>query len=176
MNRLTVSVAALFFSFGTLLYAQQSSAASLPDWNGNNGSWGDHNGNSSNGSWSNHNGNSSNGSWSNHNGNSSNGSYGDHDRKYSKKHSSYNKFDRKENNFNHGRTDNTWRASYNKHDKKGNNNSSYGNHENGNSSNGSYGNHDKKFSKKTVSFCKSGKKVNGKHFAKKGNKHAPRLM
>src|SRR4030066_315764 len=129
MNRLTVSVAALFFSFGTLLYAQQSSAASRPDWNGNNGSYG------------NHNGNSSNGSYGNHNGNSSNGSYGDHDKKYSKKHSSYNKFDRKENNFNRGRTDNIWRASYNKHDKKGNNNSSYGNHENGNSSNGSWGDH-----------------------------------
>src|SRR3972149_1827673 len=123
MNRLTISVAALFFSFGTLLYAQQSSAASQPDWNGNNGSYG------------------------NHNGNSSNGSYGDHDRKYSKKHSSYNKFDRKENNFNHGRTDNIWRASYNKHDKKGNNNSSYGDH-------------DRKYSKKHSSYNKFGRKEN----------------
>src|SRR4030067_733420 len=130
MNRLTVSVAALFFSFGTLLYAQQSSAATRPDWNGNNGSWSKQNGNSLNGSW------------------------GDHDRKYSKKHSSYNKCDRKENNPNRGRTDNIWPASYNKHDKKGNNNSSYGNHENANSSNGSYGDHDRKYSKKHSSYNK----------------------
>src|SRR4030067_812650 len=131
MKRLTISVAALFFSFGTLLYAQQSSAANQPDWNGNSGSYGNHNGNSSNGSYGNHNGNSSNGSYGNHNGNSSNGSSGDHDKKHSKKHLSPNKkFRRKNNNSTRGRTDNTWRASYNKHDKKGNNNSSWGNHEN----------------------------------------------